>query len=131
KQLLISKGVSIHYTSQVLEFSELPDGRCKIMVNQGGEIKEFLSNHLLLATGAWSQHTAEMFGLRLPMQAGKGYSFLQNNSGLKVPSILVDGRVAVTPFSDGTLRVGGTMEISGIHSKIQMNRVKGIVKTYN
>jgi D-amino-acid dehydrogenase len=62
------------------------------------------------------------------MQAGKGYSFTLNNveKNTRIPSILLEARVAVTPMGS-SLRFGGTMEIVGINSNINMNRVKGIV----
>jgi D-amino-acid dehydrogenase len=43
-------------------------------------------------------------------------------------SIFTEARVAVTPI-DGALRVGGTMEISGMDESIQANRVAGIVES--
>jgi D-amino-acid dehydrogenase len=64
------------------------------------------------------------------MQSGKGYSFtlgkVQKN--LRIPSLLLEGRVAVTPMGS-SLRFGGTMEIGGTDRSVNMNRVKGIVET--
>jgi D-amino-acid dehydrogenase len=62
------------------------------------------------------------------MQAGKGYSFtLQNvEKNIRIPSIFLESRVAVTPMGT-TLRFGGTMEITGVDHSISMNRVRGIV----
>jgi D-amino-acid dehydrogenase len=64
------------------------------------------------------------------MQAGKGYSFTLENvfRNIRIPSILLEGRVAVTPMGK-SLRFGGTMEITGINHSINLKRVKGIVKT--
>jgi D-amino-acid dehydrogenase len=61
------------------------------------------------------------------LQAGKGYSMtyrdLKNN--LRYPSILLERRVAMTPLSNA-LRMGGTMEISGINRNILPKRVAAI-----
>jgi len=64
------------------------------------------------------------------MQAGKGYSFTlpEVTKNIRIPSILLEGRVAVTPMGN-SLRFGGTMEITGVDHSINMNRVKGIVNT--
>jgi D-amino-acid dehydrogenase len=64
------------------------------------------------------------------MQGGKGYSFtLQNvKRNVRIPTLLLDGRVAVTPMGNN-LRFGGTMEINSTDLSINMNRVKGIVET--
>ena len=62
------------------------------------------------------------------MQAGKGYSFTlsQVEKNIRIPSIFLEARVAVTPMGN-SLRFGGTMEITGLDHGVSMNRVKGIV----
>lgn len=62
------------------------------------------------------------------MQAGKGYSFTVENieKNIRIPSIFLEARVAVTPMGNN-LRFGGTMEIVGVDERINMNRVQGIV----
>jgi D-amino-acid dehydrogenase len=45
---------------------------------------------------------------------------------VRIPSIFLEARVAVTPMAN-SLRFGGTMEISGVNHSINMQRVKGIV----
>ncbi len=85
---------------------------------------------VILATGSWSGTVAAGLGLTLPMQAGKGYSFTlpKVEQNIRIPSILLEGRVAVTPMGQ-SLRFGGTMEITGVDHSINMNRVRGIVET--
>lgn len=84
----------------------------------------------VLAAGSWSGLLAKTFKLNLPMQAGKGYSFTVNNvsKNIRIPSILLEARVAVTPMGN-SIRFGGTMEIGGINHDINTNRVKGIVNS--
>lgn len=84
----------------------------------------------VLATGSWSGVVGKKFNLNMPMQAGKGYSFTLTDvsKNIRIPSILVEGRVAVTPMGN-SLRFGGTMEIGGINHDININRVRGIVDT--
>ena len=86
-------------------------------------------DEFVLAGGAWSPQSVRELGLRLPMQAGKGYSLtLPNPVELpRICSILAEARVAVTPMG-GALRVGGTMEIAGFTEGISRRRVVGIVK---
>jgi D-amino-acid dehydrogenase len=83
----------------------------------------------VLATGSWSGAMGKKLGLNLPMQAGKGYSFTLNNvsKNVRIPSLLLESRVAVTPMGT-SLRFGGTMEIGGINHDINPNRVRGIVE---
>ena len=46
----------------------------------------------------------------------------------KICSIFTEARVAVTPMG-GSLRFGGTMEISGLNLEINLARVQGIIKS--
>ncbi|MGE0771722.1 MAG: NAD(P)/FAD-dependent oxidoreductase [Cyclobacteriaceae bacterium] len=89
---------------------------------------EFDFDLVVVATGSWSGEFCKLFGLSLPMQAGKGYSFTVDrpNDNVNIPSILLEDRVAVTPMGK-TLRFGGTMEITGVNHSINMKRVEGIV----
>ena len=82
----------------------------------------------MLAAGAWSSETTRGLDLKLPMQAGKGYSLtLPKPRQLpRIGAILTEARVAVTPM-DGRLRFGGTMEIAGLNEEINPRRVRGII----
>ncbi|HEY5690141.1 MAG TPA: FAD-dependent oxidoreductase [Cyclobacteriaceae bacterium] len=95
-----------------------------VRTNNGG----YAFDEVVLASGSWSGKLAKQLQLTLPMQAGKGYSFTLENvtKNVRVPSIFLEARVAVTPMG-GSLRFGGTMEITGLDHSISMNRVKGIV----
>jgi D-amino-acid dehydrogenase len=60
------------------------------------------------------------------MQPGKGYSIDVAPSRLpRLPSILAEARVAVTPMGD-RLRLAGTMELSGPDLSISHRRVEAI-----
>ncbi|MFM7241506.1 MAG: NAD(P)/FAD-dependent oxidoreductase, partial [Opitutia bacterium] len=61
---------------------------------------EFAGETFVLAAGAWSPAAAAALGLRLPMQAGKGYSMRLERpvQRPKYCSLLMEARVAVTPM---------------------------------
>lgn len=82
----------------------------------------------VLAGGAWSPEILRPLGLRLPLQAGKGYSVTlpQPRRQPRLCSILTEARVAVTPMGE-TLRFGGTMELGAQGRAIDMRRVQGIL----
>jgi D-amino-acid dehydrogenase len=102
-------------------------GRVRVAVTMGGEHP---ADEFVLAGGAWSAETASGLGLRLPMQAGKGYSVtLEKPRQLpEICSILTEARVAVTPIGSA-LRFGGTMEIAGNDLTVNRRRVAGIFKS--
>lgn len=82
------------------------------------------ADEYVLAAGAWSPRTTRGLKLRLPVEAGKGYSVVVTSPPVRPATgcILVEARVAVTPLAEG-VRFGGTMEIGGINSRIDAARV--------
>lgn len=86
---------------------------------------------LVLCGGVWSTELAKNLQLKLPMQAGKGYS-LTLSQPTQLPalcSICTEARLAVTPMN-GALRVGGTMELAGLNASISQERVQGITQSF-
>ncbi len=116
--------VSINLGTTVNDF-QLENGKIKAIVTDKGD---FEFDEVIIATGSWSGIITSKLGISLPMQAGKGYSITLPNiqKNVRVPSIFLEARVAVTPMGNA-LRFGGTMEITGVDHHISMNRVKGIV----
>jgi len=82
---------------------------------------------LLIATGAWSGDLAWELGFQLPMQAGKGYTITVESPemNLKGPVYLPEKKIVTSPF-EGALRIGGTMELSGINDDINPRRLAAI-----
>ena len=89
------------------------------------------ADEFVLCGGSWSPELARKLDLRIPLQAGKGYSLtLPKPRELpQICSICTEARVAVTPM-DGALRVGGTMEIAGLNEDINPVRVRGIIDSF-
>ena len=101
------------------------DSRIEAVITSQGEYEE---DEYVLAGGTWSPSVIADLRLRLPMQAGKGYSITLPHPRQRpaICSILTEARVAVTPMGD-SLRFGGTMEIAGLDTSINQARVQGIL----
>jgi D-amino-acid dehydrogenase len=123
---LKQQGVIIRSQTRVNDFT-LNGTKVESLVESGGKLS---FDEYIIATGAWSGVFCEKMGIDIPMQSGKGYSFTLTDvvKNIHIPSILIEGRVAVTPMGS-SLRFGGTMEINGTDRSVNMNRVKGIVET--
>ena len=121
---LKDKGVQFQSATSILDFIT-ENQKIKIIKTDKGE---FSFDEVVMALGSWSGKIGQQLNLNLPMQAGKGYSFLLDDvaKNVRIPSIFLEARVAVTPMAN-SLRFGGTMEIGGVNSFINMNRLKGIV----
>jgi len=103
----------------------------KKMMKVCDESRSFEADEFVIAAGAWSSELAKLAGEFIRLLPGKGYSFTLNrpNASPVIPTLLCEGKVAVTPFQD-KLRFGGTMEITNVNDrKINMKRVDGIVST--
>jgi D-amino-acid dehydrogenase len=120
------RGGRLRWDTTVAGF-RLNDGRIGALTTRSGEAIE--ADAFVVAAGAWSQQLARMLGIRLPLQAGKGYSVTLPHPRVRPGhcAILVEARVAVSPMGDA-LRVGGTMEMAGLDQTVDPIRVRSIVQ---
>ncbi|MEP6711801.1 MAG: FAD-dependent oxidoreductase [Ferruginibacter sp.] len=123
KNYLEKKGVFFKLNTTVTGFEKAAEKINAVVTDKG----KFVCDELVIATGSWLPVVSKMLGVNLLLQPGKGYSYTYNHveKNIKYPAILVDGRCAVTPWGK-QLRIGGTMEISGINNKILVKRMQGI-----
>lgn len=124
--LIVEKGCRFIWSTGVIGWRRKGDHIEAALTDKG----EYSADEYLVTGGAWSPQILQSLGLKLPMQAGKGYSVdLPNPPQLpSLPSILTEARVAVTPMGS-SLRFAGTMEIVGLDQSIDQNRVNGIFKS--
>jgi D-amino-acid dehydrogenase len=124
-EYLLANGVEFYLNTSITGFEKEGRKVTKVLTDKGA----FEGDEIVVATGSWISSHLKHLGIHLLLQAGKGYSMTFKNisKNLHYPSILVDDRVAMTPMG-GDLRMGGTMEISGIGSKMLIKRVVSIYK---
>jgi len=122
-------GVKFVWDSEALGWNLEHPRRVRALKISGG--REIEADEFILCGGSWSPQLARQLGLKIPLQAGKGYSLtLPKPRQLpQICSILVEARVAVTPMA-GRLRVGGTMEFAGLNEDINPIRVRGVVDSF-
>ena len=104
------------------------DGRRIIGVNTSAGTLE--ADEVVLASGSWTPLLARELGIKVPIQAAKGYSitFRRPDGIPEIPFICGEGRVGVTPMGD-TIRFAGTLELAGIDLSINQRRVDAILRT--
>jgi D-amino-acid dehydrogenase len=119
---LKSVGVNIFINEEVLD------------INTGnGVIKEVITDknnyhpdEVVLAAGSWSGELSKKLNLKLSLQGGKGYRInVARNTGISMPAILMEAKMAVTPMN-GFTRFAGTMEFSGNNDVVRKERVLAI-----
>ncbi len=97
----------------------------------GSHSEEIPADLVVLAAGAWTPALAAPLGLRIPLQPAKGYSATvpavpAHSSVLRVPLLVMERRVVVTPLGD-RLRFGGTLELAGLAPGINPVRYQAVV----
>jgi len=127
KVALQRKGVKFIGNTKVVDF-DLRGKKITGLHTSSGEL--IPTAHVLLSSGSWTASLLKKTGIRMLLQDGKGYSITLNNPPVRprIPTILSEAKVAITPMGDD-LRIGGTLEISGLSPKLNMRRVEGIVES--
>lgn len=119
---LENKGVAFFLNTEVNNLHHKNGKITRIETNQG----EFTADAVVLTSGAWTQELVKKLGLRIPIQGGKGYSMdVNRETGITIPTILGEVKVAVTPMN-GFTRFAGTMEFSGNNNIIREERINAI-----
>ncbi len=123
--LLQARGVNLIKNEAVTGFETL--GKKVISVKTAS--RNYTTDEVVLASGSWSRSLASQLNMNLLLMPGRGYSVTLENSPYRInhPSVLVEGRVALTPMDGNKIRFGGTMEITSTNTPPRMNRVKGIL----
>ena len=118
-------GVTFQWNTEVTNL-EVRDGKISAVETLHGELS---ADEIVLCGGSWSPVLAHGLGLKIPIQAGKGYSLTleQPRELPQLCSIFTEARMAITPMGT-SLRFGGTMEIAGLNEVINPVRVRGIIK---
>src|SRR5438445_1202457 len=119
-------GVSFCWESEVTGWQLEAGGRIRAARLKSGEALE--GDEFVLCAGSWTAALSASLGLRLPMQAGKGYSVTlpRPRRSPRACAVLAEARVAVSPMN-GQLRFGGPMELAGLDESINPIRVRGII----
>lgn len=123
KNYLETAGVQFILNSTVTGFEKRGEHITGILT----DTQKINCDQVVLAAGSWLPVVAKKLGIKLLLQPGKGYSYTYPSveKNIKYPAILVDGRCAITPWGKA-LRIGGTMELSGINNKVLVKRMEGI-----
>jgi D-amino-acid dehydrogenase len=124
---LKNEGVEFYLNTDVTGF-EYTNERINAVITDKQKIQ---AGEIIIANGSWLPQLSKKLGINILLQPGKGYSYIYNNlkNNLQYPSILVDDRVATTPYGD-RLRIGGTMELTGHSNDILPKRLIAIYDAF-
>jgi D-amino-acid dehydrogenase len=118
-----ARGVPVATHTEVLAIERLP-GRGLLLWTTRGDLE---AKSAVLAAGAWSPQLARAAGLRLPVEAAKGYSVTVRRppGSPELPVMLAEAKVIATPMGE-TLRFAGTLELAGLDLGVNRRRVRAL-----
>ncbi|TFV67612.1 UNVERIFIED_ORG: FAD-binding oxidoreductase [Bacillus sp. AZ43] len=117
-----ARGGTVAEGSGVRGLQDRADG--VVVATDAGEQRH---DAVVVATGAWLPALARRFGVRQPLQAGRGYSFTVPVDRMPGgPLYFPQQRVACTPLGD-RLRIAGMMEFRRPDAPLDPRRVAAIV----
>jgi len=108
----VAKGGTI-LIKDVTDF-EIEDGHCKSVIT----LKEkLIADSYVLTAGAWSGSWAAALGVKVPMEAERGYhiEFINPSITLRSPLMVVGGKFVVNSMN-GRMRCAGVIEFGGLDS---------------
>jgi D-amino-acid dehydrogenase len=115
-------GVLIKTNETVLDM-EVANGKISKVIT---DKNSYQPDAVVMAAGSWSGELAKKLNIKLSLQAGKGYCInLERDTGIAMPAILMEAKMAVTPM-EGFTRFAGTMEFTGINDIVRKERVIAI-----
>jgi len=127
KDLLKKRGVQFEFNT---EFDHLLTENDTVTGIYSKNKRTLEASKVVICTGAQSQIIARSFGLRLLLQAGKGYSITLPKPKIQPNycGIFSEVKVTMTPMNN-MLRFAGTMEITGPDQSINPRKLAGLKKS--
>jgi D-amino-acid dehydrogenase len=110
----------------VAGFERSPAGAVTGVIGPAGRLPV---DRLVVCAGAYTHLLLDALGVRLNLQAGKGYSLSVRPAVMpRRPLYLSEAKVAVTPRGSH-MRLAGTMEFAGLDERIDIRRIDAILRS--
>ena len=108
-------------TAAVQELAPLEAGGWRLTTDQG----ELQASRIVLAAGAWSARFLQPLGLRVPLEAERGYHLVFRNPGVTLRNSImeVDAKFVASSMEMG-LRAAGTAEFAGLEAAPNYRRAR-------
>ncbi|MCS0502834.1 NAD(P)/FAD-dependent oxidoreductase [Ancylobacter mangrovi] len=93
-----------------------------------GNLGDWRADTVILAAGAWTGRLLHPLGVKLPMETERGYHLMLEDANIspRLPLLLRDGGLAITPMEEG-LRLAGTVEIAGLDAPPDEKRARQLL----
>lgn len=110
--------------AKVLKISPQEDGSWTYVTEQG----EHSTPKLVLSMGVWSAELLKPLGIKIPMEAERGYHVSFDNPGVSLCHSVMDMDMKFVASSmEDAIRVAGTAEFAGLDAPINQKRLDALV----
>lgn len=118
---LAAEGVTIEEHAEAVSLDSRRNGGGWRVSTPGDDLT---ADAVVVAAGVWSAGVLGKIGVRLPLEAGKGFSMTAENRGVSPRHALyfMEAKVGCSPFN-GSVRVAGTLELAGIDVTMDRRRL--------
>ena len=123
---LISKDVRVLEDTEVYGLE--PAGKGEWLVTTSRE--KLVAERVVVAAGMWSSELLAKLGVRIPLEAGKGYSVTARGRGTKPRHAmkLAEPNVACSPFEEA-VRISGIFELGGRDLFVNRRLLEGVLRS--
>lgn len=127
---LVASGVRVLEETEVRGI--LRDGRGGWRVLVDGE--DLVADRVLVAAGVWSKKLLADIGVRIPLEAGKGYSVTAVGRGTppQYPLKLAEAQVVCVPYGTHRgrdVRLSGMFELVGLDASLDRSRLDAVIRS--
>lgn len=122
-QFVRAGGELIH--ANVLGMEIVDDKPTNLLTNDG----LYGVDRIVVAAGAWSRPLVKQLGVDVPLDTERGYLMVLPHAERRprIPFLVVDRHVGVTP-TDGGLRLAGGVEFGGLRAEPNLARADALLK---
>jgi D-amino-acid dehydrogenase len=123
---LISKDVRVLEDTEVYGLE--PAGKGEWLVTTSRD--KLAAERVVVAAGMWSSELLAKLGVRIPLEAGKGYSVTARGRGTKPRHAmkLAEPNVACSPFEEA-VRISGIFELGGRDLFVNRRLLEGVLRS--
>lgn len=123
---LVSKGVHILEDTEVNSLIPAKKGQWLATTSR----EKLTADRVVVAAGMWSSALLSKLGIRIPLEAGKGYSVTASGTGTKPRHALklAEPNVACSPFDDA-VRISGIFELGGRDLSVNRKMIEGVLRS--
>jgi D-amino-acid dehydrogenase len=123
---LVAKDVHILEDTEVHGLEPVGKGRWLVSTSR----EKLAADRVIVAAGMWSSELLARLGVRIPLEAGKGYSVTASGRGTKPRHALkfAEPNVACSPFEEA-VRISGIFELGGRDLSVNRRLLERVLRS--